>query len=105
MTLFEAYFTNERCVRASWVALLIGTIVLMNGWLPFWIFANEIYALLLGDDPVISPRDAVYITSFVQLAGAMFSMFIVSMLGRKTLLLVGQLLCALSLLATGLSIT
>ena len=76
----------------------------MNGWLPFWIFANEIFELVMGDDPVIPPRDAVYITSGFQLAGAILSMLIVSTVGRRTLLLIGQLLCALSLAATGISI-
>ena len=76
-------------MRANWVALGLVTIVLMNGWLPFWIFANQIFELVLGDDPVISPRDAVYITSGVQLTGAILSMLIVSIIGRRTLLLVG----------------
>ena len=43
-------------MRVSWIALFVGIVVIMNGWLMFFLFANEIYAVVLPDDPVISPR-------------------------------------------------
>ena len=61
----EAYCSNEHYLRVSWIALFVGVIVIMNGWLMFFVFANEIYAIILPDDPVISPRHATYIAGGV----------------------------------------
>ena len=62
MTLKEAYFTNEHCVRSSWVALVLCSVIMLNGWIPFFVFANEIYDVILGDDPIVTPRIATYIS-------------------------------------------
>ena len=88
-TFSEAFFTNEEHKRGSWTALAMASIVLANGWIPCWIYANEIFKTLLGDDPVISARSAVYITCFTQLIGSSISMPAVAKLGRRTLLLIG----------------
>ena len=103
-TFNEAFFTNEHHIRGSWTANTMVAIVVANGWIPIWIYVNELLKTLLGDDPVITVRSAVYITGTTQLIGSIISMLVVSKLGRRTLLLIGQFTCALSLIALGVTI-
>ena len=80
-------------------------LVIMNGYVTFWTYANEIFEILFDDDnPIMSPRQAVYIVAVVQLIGALFSLFTVTYFGRKTLLLIGNGLISISLVVIGVSI-
>ena len=77
----------------------------MSGYYAIWMTANEVFDILLGDEsPIITARTAVYILSVTQLIGAILSLPLVFLFGRKSLLLAGTLLSIISLVATGIAI-
>ena len=105
VTLQQAFCSDERYMRASWTALAVCFFVIMDGGVAIWLYANQLYETLLGDnDPIMTARTAVYATSVTMLVGALFSMLNLSVFGRKTILLWGHALAALSLVAVGVSV-
>ena len=101
VTLKEAFITDERYTRASWVAVLLVFFIILNGYVAVFMYANQLFTEFLGDDSFIKPRDAVYCLSATQFAASLVSFWTVNMFGRRTLLLFGHMSVALILSSIG----
>ena len=56
VTLVEAFFTNEKYRRASWIAVIQMAFVVQNGFNPIASYANNLYGFFLDDDTFLNPR-------------------------------------------------
>ena len=104
MSFVEAFFTNERYIRASWIAILLVFFIILNGYVAVFMYANQLFTEFLGKDGFIKPRNATNCLSATQLIASIVSFWTVNTFGRRNLLLFGHIGVTLSLFAIGLCI-
>ena len=105
VSLKEAFLTNERYRRASWISNLLMVSVWLNGFQAILNWANQILDDILDEDAYITPREGVYIIGFSQFIASVISLWAVTKLDRKTLLLFGHLGSAVLLFTLGVCLT
>ena len=97
----EAFCTNEMYTRASYVALLLVVSIAFNGEIAIRLYGNQIFDNILhstGETFELTARQAVYIIGGLNIAGGVVSLFTVWFLGRKTILIFGNICIVISLL-------
>ena len=104
VTLKEAFFTDEKYMRASWVSVLTLAFLVFNGYIPTAGYANNLFSFFLDNDTFINPRQAVYIYATTQLVGSLVSMWSVSYFNRRTLMLFGHMACFVTQVGLGVLI-
>lgn len=99
--LVDAFWTNEKHRRSSWIAICLTASVWLNGFQVILNYANNILTQVNDEDSLLNPRQSVYALGLSQFLGSIISLWAVTKFGRRTLLLVGHLGCAtlLTLLA------
>ena len=96
----EAFCTNEMYTRASYIGVLLVVSITFNGNIPITLFGNQIFADILpsADGTIdLTARKAVYIIGILNIAGGVVSLFTVWFLGRKTILMFGNIAIVLCL--------
>ena len=79
--------------------------VWLNGFQAILNWANQILDDILDEDAYITPREGVYIIGFSQFIASVISLWAVTKLDRKTLLLFGHLGSAVLLFTLGVCLT
>lgn len=103
--LTEAFCSDERYVRASWISLMIIVFSELTGFQAIMLYSNIIFSGILGaNGSSISPRQGTYIIAAVNFCASFLSIWTVRVAGRRTLLLGGHFLIALCHLLIGLFI-
>jgi hypothetical protein len=101
VTVAQAYCTDEKFKRASWVSLMIVVFTELIGFQVIILYSNIIFGEILGDNGVISPRHGTYLIATVNFVASFISIGTVRMAGRRTLLLAGHFFVALCHLSIG----
>ena len=104
VTFSQAFITDEKYVRASWVSIMIIIFSELTGFQAIMLYSNLIFTGIFGDDSIISPREGTYLIAAVNFIASFVSIGTVKLAGRRTLLLGGHFTVALCHLLIGIFI-
>ena len=103
MSLKEAFITDERYTRSSWVNVVMIVFHELTGINVVLMYSSTILENILGTDPgSFNARQGTYLVAIVNLLSSFTSIFTVRKFGRRTLLLAGHfsIFCAYMLMGT-----
>ena len=91
MTLNEAFCTDERYTRASWINVIMIMFHELTGINVVLMYSSTILENILGTGSSgFNARQGSYMVAFVNLFSSFTSIFAVKYFGRRTLLLLGH---------------
>lgn len=101
----QAFFSDEKYVRASWVSVMIIVFSELTGFQAIMLYSNHIFTAIFGDkNSFITAREGTYLIAGVNFVASFMSIGTVKIAGRRTLLLAGHFAVALCHLMIGLFI-
>ena len=95
---------NEIYSRSSWIAIILTACVWLCGFQVILNYANNILTQVDDGDSPLDPRQSTYALGCSQFLGSVLSLWAVTKYGRRTLLLVGHLGCAVLLAILALTV-
>ena len=90
MTFRQAFWSDERYFRASWVSMMIIVFSELTGFQAIMLYSNIIFTDIFGDHGAITPRSGTFIIAAVNFVASFMSIYTVRKLGRRDLLLLGH---------------
>lgn len=90
VSLRQAYWSDERYTRASYVSLMIIVFSELTGFAAIMLYSNSMFSNIFGAHGAISPREGTYMIASVNFLASFMSIFTVRVLGRRALLLLGH---------------
>ena len=85
-----ALWTDERYVRSSWTAIGIMAFQCLTGYYAIIAYSEVLLREDFGEGPGLTTRDGVFIIQAFNLMGSFTSIYFVSVVGRRTIFLIGQ---------------
>jgi hypothetical protein len=100
----QAFFKDEKFVRASYVSLMIIVFSELTGFSAIMLYSNSIFTEIFGKNGAISPREGTFLIAAVNFFASFMSIATVRAFGRRSLLLFGHFGVGLCHLFIGLFI-
>ena len=102
VTLKEAFLTDERYTRASWVNVVMIVFHELTGINVVLMYSSTILEGILGTEPgTFNARQGTYMVATANLLASFTSIFTVRKFGRRTMLLVGHFAIFVSYMLMG----
>mmetsp|Transcript_15002 Transcript_15002/g.20364 ORF Transcript_15002/g.20364 Transcript_15002/m.20364 type:complete len:408 (+) Transcript_15002:200-1423(+) len=99
----EALWTNDKYVRSSWTAIMIMAFQCLTGYYAIIAYSEVLLDEDFSSGRKINTRQGVFLIQGFNLIGSIASIYFISKVGRRTIILIGQGGIALSLVGIGIA--
>ena len=86
----EALWSNDKYVRSSWTSILIMAFQCLTGYYAIIAYSEVLLDEDFSEGRKINTRQGVFLIQGFNLIGAICSIYLISKVGRRTIILVGQ---------------